>query len=166
MPQSNYQRLIQLAEEVFAIKSDPNQLDVNQEVIERLQKIHPATVSEFKDENGPVAWLLLIPTTLDLMKRFLASEISEKELFELTPLNADYDALYLCSALVLEEYRRKGIIKQLALKAIEDIRKEHSLKALFVWAFSKEGDLASEALAGLVGMPLYKRDKARDAIAR
>jgi uncharacterized protein YdeI (YjbR/CyaY-like superfamily) len=154
---SNYQRLIKLAEEVFAVKSDPDQLDVSQEVIERLKKIHPATVSEFSDENGPVAWLLVIPTTSDLMNRFLAKEITEKELFNLTPTDTAYEALYLCSALVLEEYRRKGIAKQLALKAIEDIRKDHPLKCLFVWAFSKEGDLASEALSVLTELPLYKR---------
>jgi hypothetical protein len=154
---SNYQRLIKLAEEVFAVKSDPDQLDVSQEVIERLKKIHPATVSEFSDENGPVAWLLVIPTTSDLMNRFLSKEITEKELYNLTPLNTPYEALYLCSALVLEEYRRKGITKRIALKAIEDIRKDHPLKCLFVWTFSKEGDLASEALAKLTGLPLYKR---------
>lgn len=154
---SNYQRLINLAEEVFSVKSDPNQLDVNQEVIERLKRIHPATVSEFSDENGPVAWLLVIPTIPDLMNRFLAMEISEKELFELTPLNSVYEAVYLCSALVLEEYRRKGIAKQLALKAIADISKDHPINALFVWAFSKEGDLAAEALARLTGLPLYRR---------
>jgi GNAT superfamily N-acetyltransferase len=157
MPLSNFERLINLAEKVFAVKSDPNQLDVNQDVIEQLKRIHPATVSEYSDKNGPVAWLLLIPTTLDLMKSFLAKEISEKELFELTPLNSSYEALYLCSALVLEEYRRRGVIKQLALKAIEDIRKEHPLKALFVWAFSKEGDIASETISRLTSLPLYKR---------
>ena len=154
---SNYQRLIKLAEEVFAVKSDPNQLDVSQEVIERLKKIHPSTVSEFSDKNGPVAWLLVIPTTIDLMNRFLAKDITERELFELTPLNTACEALYLCSALVLEEYRRKGIAKQLAIKAIDDIRKDHLLKCLFVWAFSKEGDQASVALAGLTELPLYKR---------
>jgi GNAT superfamily N-acetyltransferase len=104
-----------------------------------------------------VAWLLVIPTTSDLMNRFLAKEITEKELFNLAPPDTAYEALYLCSALVLEEYRRKGIIKQLALKAIEDIRKDHPLKCLFVWAFSKEGDLASEALSVLTELPLYKR---------
>ena len=52
------------------------------------------------------------------MHQFLANEISEKELFELTPLNTNYEAIYFCSALVLEEYRRKGITKQLALDAI------------------------------------------------
>lgn len=151
--------MIKLAEEVFATKNDPDQLDVNQEVIERLQRIHPATVSEYDDGNGPVAWVLVIPTTLDLMNRFLENKISEKELFDLTPLDTTYEALYLCSAMVLEEYRRKGITKQLALNAIENIRKDHPLKSLFVWAFSKEGDSASETIARLASLPLHKRLK-------
>lgn len=159
MPVSNFERLVKLAEEVFAVKNDPDQLDINQQVMERLHNIHPATVSQFDGGNGPVAWVLVIPTTLDLMNRFLEKKISEKELFDLTPLDTSYDALYLCSALVLEEYRGKGITKQLALKAIEDIRKDNPLKALFVWAFTKEGDLASETIARLVSLPLHKRLK-------
>lgn len=158
MTSPNFERLIRLAEEVFAVKNDPDQLDVTPEVRERLMRIHPATVSQFEDENGPVAWLLIIPTTLDLMQRFLSCEITERELFDLTPLNVPYDALYLCSALVLEEYRRKGIIHNLAMKAIGDIRRDHPLKALFVWPFSTEGDLAAESVARKAGLPLYKRE--------
>jgi len=154
---SNFERMIQLAENVFASKSDPNQLDVNEKVIERLKKIHPATVSEFDDGKGPVAWLILIPTTLELMHKFLEKKISEKELFEQIKPGIKYDALYLCSAMVLEEFRRKGIAKQLALKAFESISKDHPIKALFVWSFSKEGDLGSEALASFTKLPLYKR---------
>jgi hypothetical protein len=159
MALSNLERLIRLADEVFAVKSDPSQLDVNPEVREKLQKIHSATLSEYNEGNGPVAWLLLIPTTIDLMNRFLAKEISEKDLFNLTPLNIKYDAIYLCSALVLEEYRRKGITQNLALFAIESIRKTHPLKAAFVWAFSPEGDLAAETIARLAGLTLFKREK-------
>lgn len=157
MALSNFERLINLADKVFAVKTDPNQLDVDQDVIEKLRKMHPATLSEYDDGNGPVAWILVIPTTTDLMNRFLEHEISEKELFELTPTDAVYDALYLCSALVLEEYRRKGIAGNLSVKAIESIRKKHPLKALFIWAFSKEGDLSSEKIARLTSLPLYKR---------
>jgi GNAT superfamily N-acetyltransferase len=157
MSATNFERMIQLAEVVFDNKNDPNQLDVDPDVIKRLQIIHPASVSEFDDGNGPAAWILLIPTTTDLMNRFLENKISEKELFDLTPLNTKYEALYLCSALVLEEYRRKGIAKQLTLKAIENIRKDHPLKALFVWAFSKEGDNGSETISRLTQLPLYKR---------
>jgi len=159
MALSNFERLVQLADEVFAVKSDPSQLDVNAEVLERLHMLHPATVSAFDDGNGPVAWVLLIPTTLELMNRFLDNQISEKELFELTPLDAKYDAIYLCSALVLEEYRRKGITKNLAMSAIEKIREAHPLKVAFVWAFSPEGDLAAETIAQLAGLSLYKRVK-------
>jgi len=159
MPSNNFERLIQLADRVFATKNDPGQLEVNPDVIERLQRMHPSTVSEQNDGNGPVAWILMIPTTTELMNRFLKREISEKELFNLTPLNNTYEALYLCSALVLEEHRRKGIAKRLALSSIENIRKDHPLKALFVWPFSREGDLASETLARLVSLPLYKRSE-------
>jgi GNAT superfamily N-acetyltransferase len=159
MSKSNFERMLQLADEVFAVKNDPTQLDVNQEVLERLMRIHPGTVSEFDDGNGPVAWVLLFPTTMDLMHQFLDATISEKELFDRTPLDIKYEALYLCSALVLEEYRRKGISKRLALQAIENIRKDHPLKALFVWTFSREGDLGAEALARYTSLPLYKRPK-------
>jgi len=159
MALSNFERLIQLADQVFAVKSDPSQLDVNPQVMERLQKMHPSTISAFDDGNGPVAWVLLIPTTLELMHRFIEEQITEKELFELTPLDVSYEAIYLCSALVLDEYRRKGITKQLALDAIEHIRKDHPLKAAFVWAFSPEGDLAAETIARLAKLPLYKRVK-------
>jgi len=159
MELSNFERLIQLAEKVFAVKNDPSQLDVNPQVIERLHQIHPATVSEYNEGNGPVAWVLIFPTTLGLMHQFLSAEITEKELFNLTPLNVPYEAIYLCSALVLDEYRRKGITKQLVLTAIDSIRKNHPLKAAFVWAFSPEGDRAAETIARLAGLPLCKREK-------
>jgi len=157
MSLTNFEQMIQLADEVFASRSDPKQLDVNPEVLDHLRKLHPATVSEYVDGDGPVAWVLLIPTTTELMNGFLKNEISEKELYELTPLNKTFEALYLCSAMVLKAYRRKGIAKHLTLKAVEKIRKDHPIKALFVWTFSKEGLIASEALAKLISLPLYQR---------
>lgn len=159
MALSNFERLIKLATEVFDVKNDPSQLDINPKVLERLHQIHPANVSQYDDGDGPVAWLLIFPTTRGLMNRFLEKEITEKELFNLTPLKVKYDAIYLCSALVLEEYRRQGIAKTLALNAIEKIREKNPLKAAFVWAFSPEGDKAGETIAREAGLPLYKREK-------
>lgn len=161
MALNNFERMLQLAGEVFETKNDPDQLDVDEKIIEHLQKIHPANVAEYDDGNGPVAWVLLIPTTLDLMNKFLVNEISEKELYELTPLNSTYEAIYLCSAMVLDEYRRQGIAERLTLDAVNSIRKDHPIKALFVWAFTKEGDAASEKLAHLVSLPLYKKVEAK-----
>lgn len=154
---NNYQRLVELADEVFAYKNDPQQLNVNAQVLDKLHQMHPTTLSDYSDENGPVVWLLVIPTTIEIMQRFLDKEISEKELFELTPLKIKYEALYLCSALVLEEYRRKGITQQLLLDTIQSIKKDHPLKCLFVWPFTNEGDQLAEKIAQLTGMTLYKR---------
>jgi len=158
MPLSNYERMIQLADEVFAVKNDPDQLDVNEDVLDHLREIHPATVSEYDDGNGPVAWILLIPTTHELMNQFIEGIISEKDLYEMTPLDTKYEALYLCSAMVLEEYRRKGIAKRLTLNAFESIRKDHPIKSLFVWTFSKEGLLGAQALARETSLPLLQRN--------
>ena len=157
MGTSNFERMIQLADDVFAVKNDPDQLDVNQDVLDQLRRIHPATVSEFDDGHGPVAWVLLIPTTLGLMDQFLSHSISEKELYEQTPLDAAYEAIYLCSAMVLEEYRRKGIARQLTLKAIDSIRKDHPIKNLFVWSFTIEGDMTADTISQITSLPLLKR---------
>ena len=100
---SNLERMIRLAEEFFATKNDPAQISVNDEVMARVREIHPASLAEHDDGNGPVAWVLLIPTTSELMNRFIAKEITEKELLAKTPVRGTYDAIYLCSALVLPE---------------------------------------------------------------
>jgi len=157
MSKSNFERMIQLSDEVFSSRIDPDQLNINENVMEQLQLIHPDTISEYDDGNGPVCWLLCIPTTIDLMTQFINQNISERELYELTPLNTKYEAIYLCSALLLEEFRGKGIAQNLAVKAIESIKIDHSIKALFFWSFSKEGEKLAEKLSGLMGLPLYKR---------
>jgi hypothetical protein len=157
MSKSNFERLIELSDEVFSSRTDPDQLNINENVMEHLQLIHPDTISEYDDGNGPVCWILCIPTTLDLMNQFINKEISERELYELTPLNAKYEAIYMCSALLLEEFRGKGIAQRVGLKAIENVMLDHSIKALFFWSFSKEGEKLAVKASALMGLPLYKR---------
>lgn len=157
MALSNYERMIQLADEVFSSRTDPDQLNMDENVMKHLQLIHADTMSEYDDGNGPVCWILCIPTTLDLMNKFIDQKISERELYELTPLNIKYEAIYLCSALLLEEFRGKGIAQRLSVNAIESIKIDHPIKSLFFWAFSKEGEKLAEKISGLIGLPLYKR---------
>ncbi|MBS1932713.1 MAG: hypothetical protein JST96_01860 [Bacteroidetes bacterium] len=157
MAANNFERMIHLVDEIFAVKNDPGQLDVDENVIKKLKEIHPATLSEYNEGSGPIAWVLLIPTTETLMNKFLFNTISEKELFEQTPVHVQYDALYLCSATTLEEYRGKGITKKITLDAIEKIRKEYPIKTLFVWPFTKQGDILAEKLAQEISLPLKKK---------
>jgi hypothetical protein len=161
----NYQRLIKLAEDVFSFRSDPEQLDVNPEIMERLRKIHPSTMMEYNDGKGPGAWILVIPTTKTLMEQFINCEINEKQLFNLTPLDVKYDSLYLCSALVLEEYRHKGITTRFVISALKEMQKEHPIKSLFVWPFTEGGDAIARKIAGLTGLPLYERKRTQKSPA-
>lgn len=154
---NNYERLIQLAEDSFAAHEDPDQLVVDEQILARLRRLHPATVSERADANGPVAWVLLIPTTMALMEQFLTSTITEKELYERTPDKGPYEAVYLCSALVLEEYRGRGIAKELTVIALESIRQDHPVQMLFNWPFSPEGASVAKAVSERNGLPMRVR---------
>ncbi len=157
--------MIELADEFFSAKSDPNQISVTAEVMERLRQLHPATMNEQDEGDGPVAWVLVIPTTEDLMKRFIAKEINEQELLEMTPLRqkdggqvgGTYDAVYLCSALVLPEFRGRGIARRLLCEAIAAIRKDHPVRHLFYWAFSSEGEKLAEAVSRETGLRAERR---------
>lgn len=152
-----YERMIQLVTEFFDVKNDPDQLNVDEKVMEKLNKIHPACMSEYNEGDGPIVWILLIPTTEAIMKRFLSKEISETQLLIETPIGGKYDAIYLCSASVLEEYRRKGLAKKIGYEAIKSIMKDHKIKALFYWSFSPEGQALAEKAAKELNLPLYKR---------
>ena len=158
MPTVNFARMMALVTDTFNALNNPEQLDVNEDVIIRLKQLHPATLSEHNDSHGPVIWILLIPTTVTLMTQFTTGEISETELLYKTPLHTKYDALYLCSASTLTEYRAKGLTKQIALTAIKKIRTNHPIKFLFVWNFSKTGARLAESIAIHEKLPLMKRD--------
>jgi hypothetical protein len=161
MPSVNFNRMIQLANVAFDVQNDSRQLHVDEVVIEKLKNLHPATVSEYIDGDGPVIWLLLFPTSIELMHQFLKEEISENELLDKTIEQKanKLEALYLCSALTLEDYRNRGLTKNLALAAIHKIRKDHLIKYLFVWNFSKEGSAFSKSLAKIEMLPLLERNQ-------
>jgi GNAT superfamily N-acetyltransferase len=157
MREENLQRMIKLAEEFFETKNDPLQISIDQETRTRLKRIHPSTMTEIRNSKGPVAWVLVIPTTRTLMEQFLAKEIHERDLLRHTRARSKFDALYLCSALVLPEFRRKGLAKRLVSKAIRSIRKQHPIKYLFYWAFSAEGKSLARSVAKDFQLPLLSR---------
>ncbi len=150
--------MIKLADEFFEAKSDPMQISVNGETMEVLKKIHPSTMGEITNKKGPIAWILVIPTTQKLMKEFISKKINEEQLLHKTPLGSKYDAVYLCSALVLPEERGKGLAKRLAIKSITSIKRKHPVKCLFYWGFSPEGRSLAGAIAQKLSLPLYSRE--------
>ncbi len=154
---SNFERMIGLAGKVFSAHNDPTQLDVDEVVMEKLEHLHPATLSDYDEGDGPVVWILLIPTTIELMNQFVAGDISETALLNNTPVNIKYQALYLCSALVLPEYRHKGLATKVGLEAIHKIRADHPIEYLFTWSFSKEGAALAQLAAKTERLKLLER---------
>jgi hypothetical protein len=159
MPKENLIRMIQLAEEFFGTKLDPDQIQVNERILARLRKIHPASVMEKSTRNGPVAWMLVLPTSHRLMELFITKQISERELLKRTHVGKTYDAAYLCSALVLPEYRGKGLAKRLMIQSVKSIQKQHPIQFLFYWSFGSAGEQLAEVVARKLQLPLFKRAK-------
>jgi hypothetical protein len=157
MQNKNLKRMIKLADEFFEAKSDPTQISVNDETMEMLKRIHPSTMGEIVNKDGPIAWVLVIPTTHVLMKQFISKKINEEQLLHKTPLRSKYDAVYLCSALVLPEERGKGLATRLLIKSITVIKKKHPVKFLFYWGFSLAGNSLAGAIAKKLSLPLYSR---------
>ena len=154
---THLERMIALADQFFASRNDPDQIIVDDGLMEKLRSIHPATLSEARDEKGPFAWILLIPTTHRVMEQFIRGEIGERQLLGVNVPNSAFDAIYLCSALVLPEYRGKGVARRLAVDAIRAIQRDHAIREFFVWAFSLEGTRLAESLARRFNLPLYQR---------
>jgi len=157
MSTDNRARMIKLAEEFFDIKNDPAQISVDENTIKRLLEIHPATLSEKTDQNGPIAWMLIIPTTKKVMNDFLSKKISEREILDRTIIGEKYETIYLCSALVLPEYRHKGLAKEMLSGAISSIMDKHQIESLFLWSFSKEGKRLARWAAEKFHLRLYER---------
>jgi len=153
-PLPNFNRMLTLIDEVFDTRSDPDQLQVNEQVLKKLEKIHPACLSEHADENGPLIWVLIIPTTQIVMDNFLSGKISEKDIVAKTEPGEKYTCIYLCSVTTLPEYRGKGNSKKLCLNAIQAIRKDNPIETLFVWPFTKEGEQLAQSLAKECKLPL------------
>ncbi len=157
MPDDNLKRMIALAEEFFDVKNDPDQISVDEETRATLLAIHPNTMTELRNEDGPIVWVLVIPTTTDVMEQFLAKRLNEQQLLQKTPPGDRYEAVYLCSALVLPEHRGKGLAKRSAVQAVQEIQRHHPIQALFAWTFSLEGERLAVSIARELGLPLRIR---------
>jgi hypothetical protein len=156
-PQPNYQKMFAIIDEVFSTRNDPSQLQVDEEVMKKLAAIHPSTMGEVADEKGPLIWVLLIPTSIQVMDEFISGKISEREILEKTQPGQNYDCIYLCSVSTLKEMREKGETKKLCLDQIKSICKDHPVKYLYVWAFSDAGERLAESLSAASGIELKKR---------
>ena len=105
---------------------------------------------------------MIIPTQTEIMKRFINGNINESEIFSETENTKPFTTIYLCSIMVLEEYRNKGLAFKTSINTIQSIKESNPIESLFVWPFTAEGKLLAEKIATHLSLKIFfKNNKAR-----
>ncbi|MEI6849816.1 MAG: hypothetical protein WCK29_02140 [archaeon] len=152
-----------LAEEYFKTEGDSEQAKVNDENRNWIHENIPECRNVIKDGEKIVGFTLIFPCKKETMNLFLNNDITEEELLRIMKKELNYknfDSIYLCSTVIIEEYRRKGLALKAFIKSIEKIISFSKNKKpnLFYWGFSEEGKRLSEKVAKETGLELkYRR---------
>ncbi|MEK7585183.1 MAG: GNAT family N-acetyltransferase [Patescibacteria group bacterium] len=158
MDKETLEKIRRISEKFFGTQSDPDQMPVNQESADKLHAIHPDTIIyKFDGPRNPIAWSVVVPTSIGVMNGFLNKEISEKELLDMATEEKKFEALYLCAVFVLPEYRGKGYAKQLLTESIDKLSKGKVLP-LYCWIYSKEGAGLINLLSQELGREIARRN--------
>jgi len=151
-------KILELAEETFNTGDDPDQAPVSRASMDKLTALHPKSISYRLDGDKPIGFTTILPTTKDLMRRFLDGEINEKELFNLSQKQDKYSALYLMSAVVKPEHRKRGLAFEMALEGLDSIGVSLDTD-LFCWPFTDEGRALADRVAKHFGLAMHHREK-------
>ena len=140
------QGLLSGLEGYFHTEEDSEQVPISLESHKYLLAVRPSSLAtSFSDDGTLVASVVTIPTTKEITDLFMSGEITEKELFDRTEPRGNSEALYLMSAFVAPDYRRRGLGIQLTKELISKIDSDAKL-TLFAWPTSEEGKKFTNAL--------------------
>jgi hypothetical protein len=154
-----YQKMHKVAEDFFGTNDDPDQISITEESNRKLRSIDNDTIMYKVDRNGdPISWIIVIPTSREVMNKFLNKEITERELLEITVEEKSFEALYLCSAFTLPKYRKQGLAKELTLEAVKKFAPNVE-NELYSYPFSEEGKSALKSLEKELGREIkFRKD--------
>lgn len=152
-------QMMTLAEDTFGTRDDPDQMPVTQESAEKLNLLTPDWLAYKVDPTGKLkAFAVVTPTTREIAERFLAGEITEREILELTTPQERYSALYLCSAITVPEYQRQGLATDLFKELIAGISLTDDA-LLFAWTFNEGGTALAKRLESDLGKEIKIRER-------
>lgn len=158
--QNQLKKILEIAEQFYGTFDDLEQIPINENSFNRLISIHEETIKLKTDNsNSPVSWIVVIPTSGETMNLFLDKKINERELFDRAVKEKSFEALYLCSAFTISEYRNKGYAKELLIESINKFAPDKSVE-LYVWIYSKEGANLINVLEESLGREIKKRKNA------
>ena len=156
------QKTRDIAEQFYGTETHPDHIPINADSAAKLDSISTIWFNCALDEKGePISWVVLIPTSHDLMQAFVSGTITERQLFDATATETPQEALYLCSALTIPAYRRKGLAMKLMLEAVETFEATGP-KELFAWPYSPEGEQMIKTMSERLKRKIYIRESTND----
>ena len=142
-----------VAMELFHTENDDTQasptLEKSLQVINK-EKYNFISIND--DNNEPIAWSLVMPTSLEVMDNFLSEKITERELLETSRADDKFEALYLFAVIVLPEHRRSGLGQFLFKTQIEYFKEKYNITEFYTWWFSEEGKKLGDSLEKKLGI--------------
>lgn len=115
-------KVFDIADKEFGVGSNSNMYNPTEEEFYNIQKKYPFSFCIIKNNNNVVGYVILFPCSNKLMTDFLNKKINEHELVKEIDKNItleNVECLYLMSAYIDKEYRRKGIITEIYKKMID-----------------------------------------------
>jgi hypothetical protein len=147
-------KIIAVDEKFFRTTNDSQQIPITKEALDKILQLHSKAFLYKLENNEPISWVVVVPTSKDLADKFLNDEISERELLDLSKPQPVYEAIYLCSATTMPEHRRKGYVMKMMKEVILAIPHTEDVK-LFAWAYSPEGKSLMEKAARDFGVKIW-----------
>ena len=146
----DHDKIVELSEEFFDTEHDENQIP-SEEITYKFNTINfPLSLNIIKDGSKVIGQTFILPSKKKDMLDFISGKINERELFYRIKSceRNNFDSLYIVSALIIPEYRNKGIALGALKKHLEVSGKEFDFfPNLFCWIFSKEGEKLIEKLS-------------------
>ncbi len=148
----------EMVKKYFKTDENPEQMPPTKETQDFLYKSCQGYMNVLKDDDKVVGFMLLLPARKELMNDFISKKINEVTLFERimrSPMDKIPQTIYLCSTIVLEDYRGKGFAVEGTLKILDKFKKNKPI--LFSWSISPEGDNMAKKISKISGLKLIVR---------
>ena len=158
----DYEFTRKIAIKEFGTSTDKNQWHPTEEDSVFVMNNLPECMNIIRDDDNFIGFTLIIPSTRELMDNFINKEINENDLW-LAAKNRkvtldNFSAIYLCSAIIDKNYRRRGLSSNGFVKSIRKLIGKKNVKPiLFYWAYSNEGKLVADKVAKILNLKLEKR---------
>ncbi|MFA5856312.1 MAG: GNAT family N-acetyltransferase [Candidatus Pacearchaeota archaeon] len=150
-----------ISEDYFGTQKDSNQIPTTRQTRDWIYKNAQDYLNIIRSDGEMVGYTFMLPCNRILMDCFLSKKINEAELFEeikKMKLKDTPETIYLCAAVLKEEFRGKGLATTAFVKAINKIIQNGKNKPiLFYWKYSEEGGKLSQRVAKFTGLELKIR---------